>query len=74
MALGPGKYDDELTRALASCRRKDPRLFGGLLIVIGPPGSNGFSGQLPLREIMDVPRLLRHVADSLEADLKEGKI
>ena len=54
MALGPGKYDDELTAALESARRHG-RVDGGLLLVFGEPGKRGFACQATAEILVRVP-------------------
>ncbi len=77
MALGPGKYDDLLTDALAKARERCPHIQGGLLITYAPPehaSEAGFSAQLPASGLMLVPAILRHLAYQIEADLQKGKL
>jgi hypothetical protein len=73
MALGPGKYDEELTAALESASRRGP-VRGGILIVIGEPGGHGFSCQATGEVLVRLPLMLRYIADQIEADLKRGKL
>lgn len=73
MALGPGKYDDELTAALESARRFGP-VEGGLLLVFGQPGKRGFACQATAETLVRVPMLLRIMANQIEADMKGGKL
>ena len=74
MALGGGKYDAELTAAVAAAKLKSPSLVGGTLILIGKPGEMGFSCQLPLNALVRLPMLLRIMADQIEADLQKGQL
>lgn len=65
---GPGKYDDELTAALASARSKSGgQIWGGVLIVRGADGHNGFCAQLDPLAMLELPAVLRSVADQIEA-------
>lgn len=73
MALAPGKYDAELTEALRAARASG-EVHGGILIVYGEPGHNGFACQLPAHLLPAVPSVLRSVADQIEADLKKGRV
>jgi hypothetical protein len=73
MPYGKGKYDDELTAALKSAGRKsEGKVHGGVLIVRGEPGHNGFSAQLTLEDMHVLPSILRDTAEQIEADLKRG--
>lgn len=72
MPAGGGRYDAELTAAVAAAQLKDPTVVGGVLIIKGKPGTEGFSCQLPLSALVDLPDVLRQVADVIEADLKRG--
>ncbi len=77
MALGPGRYDPELTAALRSIRARSPDIHGGMLIIVGPPyrgDSGGFACQLSPLALANAPDFLRQVADQIEADLKEGRL
>lgn len=73
MPHGPGMYDAELTRALESAKRKSGgRTRGGVLVVRGEPGHNGFSAQLTAEDLRALPDVLRNIADQIEADVKRG--
>jgi hypothetical protein len=74
MPLGPGKYDKELSVALASLRRGGTPVYGGVLIVFGEPGKRGFSCQATAEILGTLPEVLRSVADQIEADMKKGKL
>lgn len=63
MALGPGKYDDKLTVAL------DGESSGILMIMAGPKGP-GFSCQCTPEQFERLPKVLRMLADEMEADNK----
>jgi hypothetical protein len=77
MALGPGRYDPELSDALRSIRARSPDIHGGMLIIIGPPERSdvsGFACQLSSLALPNTPTLLRQVADQIEADLERGRL
>ncbi len=74
MAAGGGRYDAELTAAVAAAKAKDPTVVGGILIIKGRPGTEGFSCQLPLSDLLAIPSVLRQVADVIEADLERGHL
>jgi hypothetical protein len=65
MALGPGKYDDLATEARIGAGAR-----GVVVIVIDGDRGSGFSVQAdePLSDAL--PRLLRNLADQIEADLE----
>src|ERR1019366_9029846 len=67
MAIGPGRYDDTLTRARQSCGATS-----AVLIVLDGPLGSGFSVQATAEQTMKLPAVLRMVADGIEADL-DGK-
>jgi hypothetical protein len=66
MAMGPGKYGANAEKLLAE--------FGGklcLIIMIGGPNGPSFDvATLHPQLTLELPRLLRAVADSIEEDLK----
>lgn len=64
MALGPGKYNDELTEILAKVKGT-----AGILIVLDGKQGHGFAVQAPLIETLSIPRMLRYIADNIENDL-----
>jgi hypothetical protein len=72
MALGPGRYDAELEKAIASAQRKSPLVRGGVLIIRGAAGHNGFSAQLSLEDLHALPDVLRSIADQMDADIAAG--
>jgi hypothetical protein len=77
MALGPGKYDPELSAAIRSIRERAPDIHGGMLIIIGPPHRGdvgGFACQLSALALAKAPDFLRQVADQIEADLAKRKL
>lgn len=61
--IGPGKYDAEATAARQSAEAK-----GVVLIVAQGNRGSGFSVQAPLELILGLPRMLRELADGIEAD------
>lgn len=69
MPLGPGKYDNALTRARKSCGATD-----AVLIVLNGSLGPGFSVQATLGATLVLPATLRAVADQIEASFKAGKL
>lgn len=67
--LGPGKYDN-----LCTYVRTTAKAEGVVLIVLGGESGNGFSCQMPLESQLTLPTMLRRVADTIEEDLKQGKL
>ena len=66
--VGPGKYDDACTAAMTATGAE-----AIVLVVIDGDRGNGFSVQSHnLANAMRLPRLLRDVADGIEADLRRG--
>ena len=61
MALGPGKYDDECTRI-----RQSRQATSVIVIVFGGDRGPGFSAQVSPTVLLDMPRILRDVADQIE--------
>jgi len=66
VALGPGKYDD-LTTLVMERTKAD----GAILIVIGGALGHGFSVQADARTALNLPKLLRQIADDIEQDARE---
>jgi hypothetical protein len=66
MPHGPGKYDD-----LAALVMHQAQALGVAVIVIGGPAGSGFSVQAVESLLPHLVPLLRSMADSLEADLKQ---
>lgn len=64
--IGPGKYDVVCTAARVLAEAK-----GAIVIIIQGNEGNGFSVQLPPDYAERIPRVLREVADGIEADLKQ---
>jgi hypothetical protein len=74
MPRGPGKYDAACARA-----RRDTDAAVCLLVVLGGREGDGFSAQFvaldtdePPEALRLVPRILRQVADEIEAQQKAG--
>lgn len=65
--LGGGRYDRECTAALLSTKAD-----GVILIVLNGDRGNGFSAQLPLTHVSDLPTVLRQVADEIQADVRKS--
>jgi len=65
MSIGPGKYDAEATWV-----RRRTKASGVVLIVLGGDRGQGFSAQATLEITLSLPRLLRTIADEIEADIK----
>lgn len=63
MAIGPGQYDEEVTEL-----RERLQASGIVLMVAGGNRGHGFSAQLDLQSMMLLPRVLRELADQIEAD------
>lgn len=61
MALGPGKYDDEATRV-----RFDTQAEGVILVVLNGAKGSGFSAQLSLPLTLNLPMILRDIANQIE--------
>jgi hypothetical protein len=66
MAIGPGKYDDEVTEIMKSTQAN-----GAILIVIGGNKGEGFCCQATLEVTLRLPKMLRLIADQLEADMPD---
>ena len=63
MSVGPGKYDDILTLAMA-----DSRAAAAILVIIEGHRGSGFGVQCTPGWEIDIPRLLRTMADQIEKD------
>lgn len=66
MAVGPGKYDD-----LCTYVREHAQASAAVVIVADGKHGSGFSVQAPLEMQLALPKVLRELADLLEADFKE---
>ena len=62
---GPGKYDGACTLA-----REMAKTEGAVLIIFNGCAGQGFSAQLPSHLLASLPRVLRDMADQIEADMK----
>jgi enoyl-CoA hydratase/carnithine racemase len=69
MPVGPGKYDE-----LATAARLAAKARGVVVIVLEGEHGNGFSVQADGPVTLALPRLLRFVADGIEADLEKGRL
>lgn len=69
MALGPGKYDH-----LATAARQIALARGVIVVVFGGKDGSGFSVQADGPTTLQLPALLRNMADQIEADLKKGQL
>jgi len=67
LTLGAGKYDAITTKV-----REQTGAFGCILLVVEGDQGSGFSVQAPLSIQMQLPEVLRAMADSIEKDLKDG--
>lgn len=68
MAMGPGKYDEAASVAFKSTKSESL-----VLIVIDGDKGNGFevNSTDPMFQLQ-LPELLRHVADKIDEDLTKG--
>lgn len=64
MAQGPGKYD-----AIATVARETANARGIVLIVLQGDRGSGFSVQASEEMTRQLPKMLRVIADQIEADL-----
>ena len=69
MPLGPGKYDD-----LATLVREQAAAVGVIVIVLGGPAGSGFSVQASPAATLNLPTLLRVLADDIERSLARGRL
>lgn len=67
--IGPGKYDEECSKL-----RLSTKASGVLIVVIDGNKGQGFSCQMDLKSTLMLPELLRHMANQIEADMKQGKL
>jgi hypothetical protein len=63
MTVGAGKYDAEATTVMESTKAQ-----GVIVIVFGGNRGEGFAIQATLEVTLDLPFLLRNIADQIEAD------
>lgn len=64
--IGPGKYD-----ALCTKVREEAKADGAILIVFSGEHGSGFSVQADPLTTVNLPALLRDMADTVEQDLRE---
>jgi hypothetical protein len=69
MASGPGKYDDLCTHV-----RNESKGDGAVVMVFGGISGTGFSVQVSMDLLANLPTLLREMADEMDADLVSGKL
>jgi hypothetical protein len=69
VTIGPGKYDDEATLVMQSAHAS-----GVIVIVIGGDRGEGFSIQATLSVSLQLPKILRDMADQLDPDVRELKL
>jgi hypothetical protein len=69
MSLGPGKYDLETTMV-----QKKTNAQGVILIIIDGKRGSGFSVQATLEVTLDIPGMLRTIADEMEADISTMEV
>ncbi len=62
--IGAGKYDK-----LCSLVRTKAQAQGAVIIVLGGNRGSGFSCQLPGFAHLELPKMLRHMADEIEKDI-----
>ena len=65
MPIGPGVYDD-----LATHCREQAEGEGVVLLILGGKHGGGFSVQCPAERYPDLIAILRHVATSIESDIR----
>jgi hypothetical protein len=61
MAIGPGKYDFEVTQI-----REQLQADGIILVVFGGIKGHSFCAQLDARIVLNTPQMLREIADNIE--------
>ena len=64
MAAGPGKYDAECNAAMEQTQAE-----GVILLVFHGRFGSGFSAHLPTELLLNLPDILRKLADDVERDL-----
>jgi hypothetical protein len=64
MTIGPGRYDDQATMV-----QKATNASGVIVIVIGGDKGEGFACQTTLPVLLNLPAMLRSIADQIEADI-----
>lgn len=68
MPVGPGKYDDQLTKI-----REEIDFDLGILFIIGGNQGDGFSSQCNADYLGDIPKILRKVADEIEDSVENDQ-
>ena len=63
MTIGPGVYDDDCTLV-----RERTHAKGVVLIVVGGDKGAGFACQVTEDVVLDLPAVLRSIADQMDAD------
>ena len=66
--IGPGRYDDEATMVMERVKAQ-----GVILIVVGGSKGEGFACQATFPTMLQLPAMLRSIADQIDADLKSGQ-
>ena len=66
--IGPGKYDEEATMVMERVKAD-----GVIVIVFGGTKGAGFSVQATLPVTIQLPAILRSIADEIASDLASGK-
>lgn len=64
--IGPGKYDDLTTEV-----RERTKAEGVILIVLKGDRGSGFSCQANVLVTMNLPEMLRSMADEIEQDMRQ---
>lgn len=63
--MGPGKYDEQLAKALAEIGAQS-----GILIVMDGSEGPSFCAKLPYHIGLKLPEILRFMADDIEQEIK----
>lgn len=69
MAIGRGKYYEECRAAAAATKGQ-----AAFLIVLNGKRGSGFACETSILDLIELPRILRNVADQIEADHKQGRV
>jgi hypothetical protein len=69
VAIGPGKYD-----GLCTLVRETAKAEGVLLMILGGDKGDGFSCQADLMTTAALPKMLRSIANQIEAGFKKGEL
>jgi hypothetical protein len=67
MTAGAGKYDAVTTKV-----REETQAEGIILVIFGGNKGDGFSVQATSDILLDLPKMLRSIADQIAADLGNG--